>query len=440
VTVAPFAGAVIETVGGAVLALFTVTETPALVVFVPAVSVAIAVNVCVALLNVVVLSGSEYGDVVSAAPEFAPSTWNCTLAIPMLEDALAVTVIVPLTVVPLAGAVMETVGGAVLVLFTVTDTPALVVFVPAVSVAIAVNVCFALLSVVVLSDSEYGDVVSAAPEFAPSIWNCTLAIPMLEDALAVTVIVPLTVAPLAGAVMETVGGAVLVLFTVTDTPALVVFVPAVSVATAVNVCVALLSVVVFKDSEYGAVVSAAPEFAPSTWNCTLAIPMLEDALAVTVIVPLTVAPLAGAVMEAVGGAVLALFTVTDTPALVVLFPAVSVATAANVCVALLSVVVFKDSEYGAVVSAAPEFAPSTWNCTLAIPMLEDAVAVTVMVALTVVPLAGAVIETVGGVVPPGLFTVIETPALVVLFPAVSVAIAVSVCFALLNVVVFNEIE
>jgi hypothetical protein len=72
--------------------------------------------------------------------------------------------------------------------------------------------------------------------------------PTLEDALAVTVIVPFSAAPLAGEVMETVGG-VVVLFTVMETPALVVFVFAVSVATAVTVCLPLLSVVVFSDCE-----------------------------------------------------------------------------------------------------------------------------------------------------------------------------------------------
>ena len=73
------------------------------------------------------------------------------------------------------------------------------------------------------------------------------------------------------------------------------------------------------------------------------------------------------------------------------------------------------------------------------PTVEDALAVTVTVALTVAPFVGAVIETMGGVVVL-LLTVIETPALVVLLFAVSVATAVSVCLALVRVVVFNEIE
>ena len=88
---------------------------------------------------------------------------------------------------------------------------------------------------------------------------------MLDDAVAVTVTVPLTVAPFAGAVIDTVGGGVvLVLLTVMDTPALVVWLPAVSLATAVSVCFALLKAVVFNESVYGAAVTAAPEFVPST--------------------------------------------------------------------------------------------------------------------------------------------------------------------------------
>jgi hypothetical protein len=58
---------------------------------------------------------------------------------------------------------------------------------------------------------------------------------MLLVALAVTVAVPDTVAPLAGAVIDTTGGAT-VLFTFTVSPALVVLVPAASFATAFSVC------------------------------------------------------------------------------------------------------------------------------------------------------------------------------------------------------------
>jgi hypothetical protein len=61
--------------------------------------------------------------------------------------------------------------------------------------------------------------------------------------------VPLTVVPAAGEVMDTVGGAVLVLLTVIETPALVLLVPTVSVATAVSVCAPLLKLAVFNESE-----------------------------------------------------------------------------------------------------------------------------------------------------------------------------------------------
>jgi hypothetical protein len=91
--------------------------------------------------------------------------------------------------------------------------------------------------------------VTAEPRLAPSNWNWTLAIPIVDDAFAVTLTVPLTVDPLIGDVTDTVGGAVLVLLTVTETPALVFLAPTVSVATAVSVCAPLLKLAVFNESE-----------------------------------------------------------------------------------------------------------------------------------------------------------------------------------------------
>jgi hypothetical protein len=58
--------------------------------------------------------------------------------------------------------------------------------------------------------------------------------------------------------------------------------------------------------------------------------------------------------------------------------------------------------------------------------LSLAFAVTETVPFTVAPFAGAVIETVGGVVSVVLLTVTVTLALVVLFPAASLATALSV--------------
>ena len=59
---------------------------------------------------------------VSSAPRLAPSSLNCTPETPTLSDALAETATeVPETVVPFAGAVMETVGAWVSVPPTVID-------------------------------------------------------------------------------------------------------------------------------------------------------------------------------------------------------------------------------------------------------------------------------------------------------------------------------
>ena len=49
----------------------------------------------------------------TAAPRLEPSTSNCTLATPTLSDAVAVTVIVPETVAPELGELIDTVGGVV---------------------------------------------------------------------------------------------------------------------------------------------------------------------------------------------------------------------------------------------------------------------------------------------------------------------------------------
>ena len=109
--------------------------------------------------------------------------------------------------------------------------------------------------------------------------------------------------------MLTVGG-VVSLNTVTVTGAEVVRLPAASRATAVMVCEALLAVVVFHEIEYGAAVTSTP-LTPSSRNCTPATPTLSEALALTVIVPETLAPEAGEVMLT-EGAVVSLNTVTVT--------------------------------------------------------------------------------------------------------------------------------
>ena len=79
--------------------------------------------------------------------------------------------------------------------------------------------------------------------------------------------------------------------------------PAASRATAVSVCGPLPAVVVFHETEYGAVVSSLPRFAPSSLNWTPATPTSSAAVALTVIVPDTVAPRPAPVSVAVGAVV-----------------------------------------------------------------------------------------------------------------------------------------
>src|SRR5207249_3400509 len=105
---------------------------------------------------------------------------------------------------------MESVGGIVsaVELLTVTVTALDVVRFPAASRAMAVSVCEAFDAVVVFHDTVYGVAVSSEPRFTPSSWNWRPATPTLSEAFADTVIVPDTVDPPVGLVMETVGGVV----------------------------------------------------------------------------------------------------------------------------------------------------------------------------------------------------------------------------------------
>jgi hypothetical protein len=154
----------------------------------------------------------------------------------------------------------------------------------------------------------------------------------------------------------------------------------------------LVSVVVFSEWLNGAAVTAAPEFVPSTLNCTLVV--FDDTVVVTVTVPDTVAPDTGELIDMVGAA--PLFTVIGTAALVVC-PEASLATAVSEWLPLASAVVFSVWLNGAAVTAAPEFVPSTLNCTLVV--FDDTVVVTITVPDTVAPGAGVSMETWTGALP-----------------------------------------
>src|SRR5207248_10821068 len=76
------------------------------------------------------------------------------------------------------------------------------------------------------------------------------------------------------------------------------------------------------------------------------------------------------------GGVTSLPIVTLTPALVVRLPAASRATAESVWLPLAAVVVFHGVEYGAAITSAPRFAPSSLNCTPTTATLSVAAATT----------------------------------------------------------------
>ena len=156
------------------------------------------------------------------------------------------------------------------------------------------------------------------------------------------------------------------------------------------------SVVVFRAKLKGAVVTAAPELAPSTLNCTLVV--LAETLVATVVVPRMVVPETGDVIAMDGAE--ALLTVTATAALVAIFPPELLATAVSEWLPLDSVAVFSEKLNGAVVTAAPESLPSTFSCTLVV--LEETLVTIEIVPEIVAPDIGDVIEIVG---PPEFFVV-----------------------------------
>lgn len=332
-----------------------------------------------------------------------------------MSEAVAETTCEPETIAPEVGAVMETLGRVVSpLLFTLIETAALVPVCAAALLATAVSEWVPLESVAVFSERRKGALVTAAPELLPSTLNCTLMV--FADTLVATLMAPETVAPEAGDVMDTVGGAVAVFLMVVETAALVAVCPAALLATAVSKWLTLESVSVFSERLKGVLVTAAPVLLPSTLNCTLVV--LDETLVETVMVPETVAPESGDVIEIVGA--VELLTVSITLALLVVCPVRVLATAASEWLPLESGVVFREKLNGALVTAAPVLLPSTMNCTLEV--LEETLVETVMVPETAAPESGEAMEIVGG----RLLTLIELEGLVVDLPGELVATAVSV--------------
>ena len=137
-----------------------------------------------------------------------PSTLNWTLAIvrPVAAVAVAVTVTLPETVALAAGAVTVTTGAGLL---TVIGTALEVTLAPEESIITAVKACVPLIHLVASRVTVYGLASTGEPILVPSILNWTLEIvrPALAVAVAVNAtLLPETLAPEAGAVMETAGG------------------------------------------------------------------------------------------------------------------------------------------------------------------------------------------------------------------------------------------
>jgi hypothetical protein len=98
----------------------TVTVTVADVPTLPAASNDFETIVCDALVNVVVFQAKESDVAFVLLATTLPSIRSCIWVTPTLSEAVAVTVTVPETVAPLAGAVTEVVGGVVSMVDVVT--------------------------------------------------------------------------------------------------------------------------------------------------------------------------------------------------------------------------------------------------------------------------------------------------------------------------------
>ena len=132
---------------------------------------------------------------------------------PTSSEPEADSVVAPVTVEPLDGAVTDTAGGVVSggggggvpVFETVTMTADEVATLPTVSRACAVSVCGPLATVVVSHEIVKGALRSSSPRLTPSNLNCTPPTATLSMLLAKICVVPDTVAKFAGAYTTTDG-------------------------------------------------------------------------------------------------------------------------------------------------------------------------------------------------------------------------------------------
>src|SRR5579863_2900491 len=191
---------------------------------------------------------------------------------------IAVAVAPPYVAVIVTGVITAT---AVVAIVNAGDTDA-----PAGTVTIAGTAAAALLLASVTTAPPAG-----ASSFSVTVFNVVIVPPSTDPGLNAT---PVTTA------------GVVLLFTVTASPRLLIEFPARSVATAVSKCGPLLAVVVSQLMLYvgPAPVTALPRFAPSNWNCRPVNAVTSVAFAVSVTVPLSRLPAPGAVTATANGNVI----------------------------------------------------------------------------------------------------------------------------------------
>jgi hypothetical protein len=172
----------------------------------PEESVALAASVCVPGAVPDVDHAHDQADVPLAGCQAPPSTESDTDDTLVLSAALPVTVTVPDTVAPAAGALKATVGAAVSAVLFETDTLTLAdELLPLVSTARAVSVCVPLVSDAVDQPQDQELVPDAADQAPPSTdrdTDDTAALSLLDPE---TVTDPVTEAPDVGAEIVTPG-------------------------------------------------------------------------------------------------------------------------------------------------------------------------------------------------------------------------------------------
>jgi hypothetical protein len=208
-TVAEFAGELIDTAGPLTTVVFETDTVVDVDDTLPDVSVARAAIVWVPLETEPVAQDVDHDDVPVAVCHAAPSIEVSTFASAVLSPALPATLTVPETDEPEDGEVMATVGAVVsaTVLLTLTVTDLLTVL-PAASAARAVRVCAPFETVAEFHPSDHDVVPEAALHAPPSTDTDTDTTPTLSELEPATLTWPATVADAAGDEMESVGAVV----------------------------------------------------------------------------------------------------------------------------------------------------------------------------------------------------------------------------------------